>query len=167
MVICIFSREKMFRVGLGYDIHRTIKNRKLILGGVEIPHIYGLDGHSDADVVLHAIADALLGAAGLPDIGHHFPNTDEKHRDADSRILLKEVVDIIQKDYTIINIDTMLICEQPKISPYIGTMKKNIREITGCSAVNVKATTSEGMNDEGSGKCISAQAICLLQIKKI
>lgn len=157
----------MFKIGIGYDIHQLDKSRKLILGGVEIPHYQGLLGHSDADVLLHAIMDALLGAAGLPDIGHFFPNDDEKYKNADSLFLLEEVANKINQIYKIGNIDTVLICEKPKLAPYLDVMKKKISQASNCLAVNIKVTTSEQMNDEGAEKCISAQAVCLLFEKKL
>lgn len=153
------------RVGLGYDVHRLTENRDLIIGGVKIPYEKGLLGHSDADVLLHAISDALLGAASLGDIGKHFPDTDVAYKDADSMKLLEEVGSIIEKKcYLIENIDATIIAQAPKMRPYIDTMRKNIADALSIDIeqVNVKATTEEGMGFTGSGEGISAQAICLL-----
>ncbi len=155
----------MYYSGIGYDMHVLAENRKLILGGVEIPYHKGLLGHSDADVLIHAVMDALLGAAGLPDIGHYFPNTDPAYSGSDSRQLLREVVALVREKHEIINIDTVLMCEAPKLKPHMEAMKKNLMETIGCKRVNVKATTTEGMNDEGRGLCISAQAVAMLKAK--
>jgi 2-C-methyl-D-erythritol 2,4-cyclodiphosphate synthase len=153
-------------VGQGFDVHQLVSGRKCIIGGVEIPFHKGLDGHSDADVLLHAIADAILGAAGLGDIGQHFPNTDPSIKDIDSRDILKKVILLIQeKKYSIINIDATVICELPKLAPYIDRMKNNIA--LDChldiQAVNVKATTTETLGFTGRGEGIAAQAICLIE----
>ncbi|MDA8032113.1 MAG: 2-C-methyl-D-erythritol 2,4-cyclodiphosphate synthase [Alphaproteobacteria bacterium] len=157
------------RIGIGYDTHVLVENRKLILGGVEIAHAKGLAGHSDADVLTHAIIDALLGAAGLPDIGNFFPDNDQKYRNADSLELLKEVVKKL-RPYQIINVDSVIICQTPKLIDYIPQMKENLSKVvqTGDPAglypqVNVKATTTEKMNAEGEVRCISAQAVALVQ----
>ena len=158
----------MIKVGQGFDVHQLVNDRKCIIGGVEIPFHKGLDGHSDADVLLHAIADAILGAAGLGDIGKHFPNTDPSIKNIDSRDILKKVILLIQeKKYSIINIDATVICELPKLAPYIDLMKNNIA--LDCNidihAVNVKATTTETLGFAGRGEGIAAQAICLLESK--
>ncbi|CAM8360225.1 IspF 2C-methyl-D-erythritol 2,4-cyclodiphosphate synthase [Candidatus Methylopumilus planktonicus] len=156
----------MIKVGQGFDVHQLVSGRRCIIGGVEIPFHKGLDGHSDADVLLHAIADAILGAAGLGDIGQHFPNTDPSIKDIDSRDILKKVILLIQeKKYSIINIDATVICELPKLAPYIDRMKNNIA--LDCrldiKAVNVKATTTETLGFTGRGEGIAAQAICLIE----
>ena len=151
------------RVGMGYDVHKLVEGRKLILGGVEIPYEYGLLGHSDADVLLHAVMDALLGAAALGDIGMHFPDTDEKYKGADSLKLLEYVGDILEKNLFVINnIDATLIAQRPKIAPYKEQMAENIAKALKIerSMVNVKATTEEGLGFTGEGKGMSAQAIC-------
>lgn len=153
------------RIGHGYDVHRLTENRKLILGGVDIPYEKGLLGHSDADVLLHAISDALLGASALGDIGKHFPDTDPKFKGADSILLLKEVCRLInEKGYRIENIDSTVIAQAPKLKPYIEQMRKNIAEVCGISVeqVNVKATTEERLGFTGSGEGISAHAVCLI-----
>ena len=156
----------MIKVGQGFDVHQLVSGRKCIIGGVEIPFHKGLDGHSDADVLLHAIADAILGAAGLGDIGQHFPNTDPSIKDIDSRDILKKVILLIQeKKYSIINIDATVICELPKLAPFIDRMKNNIA--LDChldiQAVNLKATTTETLGFTGRGEGIAAQAICLIE----
>lgn len=156
------------RVGIGYDIHRLVKGRKLILGGVEIAHTHGLDGHSDADVIVHAIMDALLGAAALGDIGQHFPNTDPKYKGISSLKLLKEVAKLITAhDLQLTNIDAMVIAEAPKLSPYIEAMRKNIAEACGVDIgqISIKATTNEGIGFIGRGEGIAAQAVALLNAK--
>lgn len=155
----------MFRTGHGYDVHKLVENRDLILGGVNIPHEKGLLGHSDADVLLHAVMDALLGAAALGDIGKHFPDTDERYKGADSMKLLSEVSALIKNQgYRIENIDSTVIAQAPKLAPYIETMKKNIAKAAGCSpdAVNVKATTEEHLGFTGEKLGISAHAVCLI-----
>lgn len=156
------------RIGSGYDVHRLTEGRKLILGGVEIPYEKGLLGHSDADVLLHAIADALLGAAALGDIGRHFPDTDPKYKDADSRKLLAHVLGLISDNgYCIMNIDATIIAQKPKMAPYIEQMRRNIAETLriAISQVNVKATTEEGLGFTGAGEGIAVSAVCLLQEK--
>lgn len=156
----------MFRIGQGYDVHRLTEGRKLIVGGVDIPYEKGLLGHSDADVLLHAISDALLGAAALGDIGCLFPDNDEKFKDADSLLLLKEVVRVLgENGYCIMNIDSTIIAQQPKMKPHIPQMRSNIASACGISAdfVSVKATTEEGMGFTGAGDGISAQAVCLIK----
>ncbi|MDZ7716028.1 MAG: 2-C-methyl-D-erythritol 2,4-cyclodiphosphate synthase [Balneolaceae bacterium] len=153
------------RIGIGYDVHRLVEGRKLILGGVEIPHRLGLAGHSDADVLLHAICDALLGALALGDIGKHFPDTDPEYKNVDSRVLFREVMKLIaKKGYHIINIDSTVIAQQPKLASYIQNMRANIAEDAGIDIkmVNVKATTSEELGFEGKEKGISAQAVALI-----
>ncbi|MBM7615334.1 2-C-methyl-D-erythritol 2,4-cyclodiphosphate synthase [Alkaliphilus hydrothermalis] len=152
----------MYRVGMGYDVHRLVKERKLILGGVEIPFEKGLLGHSDADVLLHAIKDALLGAAGLGDIGKHFPDTDENYKGADSLKLLEVVVEMLEeKGYKVINIDATIIAERPKMAPHILQMRENIARVvkTSIDDINVKATTTEGLGFTGKGKGIAAQVV--------
>lgn len=153
------------RIGMGYDVHKLVTGRKLIIGGVDIPYEYGLDGHSDADVLLHAISDAILGAAALGDIGLHFPDTDEKFKGADSLKLLAEVVRKVRdKGFEIENIDSCIIAQRPKMRPYIDEMRGNIAACIGIDAgrINVKATTEEGLGFTGQGQGISAHAICLL-----
>lgn len=154
------------RIGQGYDVHRLVEGRDLIICGVKIPYEKGLLGHSDADVALHALSDALLGAAALGDIGRHFPDTDERYKGADSRILLREVVRLInEKGYEVENADVTIVAQKPKMLPYIEDMRKNIAadlEI-GIDDVNVKATTTEKLGFEGRGEGISATAVCLLK----
>lgn len=153
------------RIGMGYDVHRLVENRKLILGGVTIPYEKGLLGHSDADVLVHAIMDALLGAAALGDIGKHFPDTDPTYKGADSIHLLKEVGKLLDKEcYLIENIDATIIAQAPKMRPYIEDMRKNIADALSIdiSQINVKATTEEGLGFTGIGEGISSQAICML-----
>lgn len=153
------------RIGQGYDVHRLVEERKLILGGVEIPYEKGLLGHSDADVLLHAIMDALLGAAALGDIGKHFPDTDPAYKGADSMTLLAHVGKLIEKNaYFIENIDATVIAQRPKLAPYIPQMKENIARVLGMQPgqVNVKATTEEGLGFTGEGLGIAASAVCLL-----
>ena len=153
------------RIGNGYDVHRLVEGRKLILGGVHIPFEKGLLGHSDADVLTHAIMDALLGAAGEGDIGRHFPDTDEKYKDADSVKLLEKVGEILQdKLYVIENIDAILMAERPKITPYIPEMRKNLSAALGIEEdrINIKATTEEGLGFVGLGEGMKAQAAALL-----
>ena len=154
------------RIGMGYDVHRLTEGRRLILGGVEIPYEKGLLGHSDADVLVHAIMDALLGAASLGDIGKHFPDTDEQYRGISSIALLKHVGALLEEHcFVIENIDATVIAQRPKLRPYIDEMEKNIAEALGITGdrINVKATTEEGLGFTGSGEGISSQAICLLQ----
>ncbi|SFV00680.1 2-C-methyl-D-erythritol 2,4-cyclodiphosphate synthase [Butyrivibrio sp. INlla21] len=152
-------------IGMGYDVHRLVEGRDLIIGGVNIPYEKGLLGHSDADVLLHAIMDALLGAAALGDIGKHFPDTDPKYKGADSVALLREVGKMLDENhYLIENIDATIIAQAPKMRPHIDKMRENIAEALGIelSQINVKATTEEGLGFTGSGEGISSQAICLL-----
>ncbi len=154
------------RIGNGYDVHRLVPERKLILGGVHIPYEKGLLGHSDADVLVHAIMDALLGAAALRDIGCHFPDTDEKYLGVSSLVMLAETGRIIARaGYEIVNIDSIVVAQKPKIKTYIDTMISNIADCLGLppTSVNVKATTEEGLGFTGSGEGIAAQAVCLLQ----
>ncbi|WP_315077991.1 2-C-methyl-D-erythritol 2,4-cyclodiphosphate synthase [uncultured Clostridium sp.] len=156
------------RVGLGYDVHKLVENRKLILGGVEIPYEKGLLGHSDADVLLHAIMDSLLGACALGDIGRHFPDTDNKFKGISSIKLLKEVNKLIIKNgYIINNIDSVIIAQKPKLSPYIGNMRENISNALNIEIdqINIKATTEEGLGFTGNLLGISSQSICSV-IKK-
>ena len=153
------------RIGMGYDVHRLVEGRKLIVGGVEIPYEKGLLGHSDADVLLHAIMDALLGAAALGDIGKHFPDTDPAYKGISSIKLLKHVGELLEKNLFLIeNIDATIIAQAPKMRPHIDAMRQNIADALGIelSQVNVKATTEEGLGFTGSGEGISSQAICLL-----
>ena len=153
------------RIGHGYDVHRLVSGRKLILGGVEIPYELGLEGHSDADVLVHAIMDALLGAAALGDIGQHFPDNDDKYLGADSIKLLKAVGRLIKEQgYTVGNIDSTILCQRPKLKDYIVSMRGTIAEALGIdiSQVSVKATTEEGLGFTGSGEGIAAHALCLL-----
>lgn len=153
------------RVGMGYDVHKLAEKRKLIIGGVEIPHEKGLLGHSDADVLLHAIMDALLGAAALGDIGKHFPDTDERYRGADSRMLLREVKRLIEAEgYQLGNIDATIVAQAPKMRPYIAQMEENIAADLEVDrkAVNVKATTEEGLGFTGKKEGISSFAVCML-----
>lgn len=153
------------RIGMGYDVHRLVKDRKLIIGGVEIPYEKGLLGHSDADVLLHAIMDALLGAAALGDIGKHFPDTDPKYKGISSIKLMEHVRDLLEENcFLIENIDATIIAQAPKMRPHIDAMRKNIADALGIDIeqVNVKATTEEGLGFTGSGEGISSQAICML-----
>lgn len=155
----------MYRVGMGYDVHKLVTGRKLILGGVEIQHDLGLLGHSDADVLLHAIKDAILGAAALGDIGRHFPDTDEAYKGISSMVLLSKVKDLILKEgYEVNNIDATIAAQQPKIAPYIKDMNENIAQTLKIEAsqVNVKATTTEGLGFVGNKEGIAAYAIVSL-----
>lgn len=154
-----------FRIGHGYDVHRLVENRKLILGGVEIPYEKGLLGHSDADVLLHAVSDALLGALALGDIGKHFPDTDPAYAGADSLKLLELVVEKVREQgYAVGNLDATVLCQKPKLAPYIGSMREKIAAACGASAeqVSVKATTEEKLGFTGEGLGISAHCVCLL-----
>ena len=153
------------RIGHGYDVHKLVEDRKLILGGVDIPYEKGLLGHSDADVLLHAVMDALLGAAALGDIGKLFPDTDERFKGADSILLLKKVCRVLgENGYKIVNIDSTVIAQKPKLKDYISSMRGNIAAACGIdvSAVSVKATTEEKPGFTGSGEGISAHAVCLI-----
>lgn len=154
------------RIGHGYDVHRLVNDRPLILGGVKIPFELGLLGHSDADVLLHAVCDALLGAAALGDIGKHFPDSDEAFRNIDSRILLRKTAELLrEKGYKVVNVDATVIAQKPKLSPFIAEMRENIALDCGVSAecVNVKATTEEGLGFTGDMSGISAHAVCLIE----
>lgn len=154
------------RIGHGYDVHRLCENRKLILGGVEIPYEKGLMGHSDADVLVHAVMDSLLGALALGDIGKHFPDTDPKYSGADSIELLKHVYNLIKENgYSLGNIDATILAQKPKLAPYINNMRENIAKAMGCdiSQVSVKATTEEKLGFTGEGLGISAHCIALVQ----
>ena len=154
------------RIGHGYDVHRLVEGRKLILGGVEIPFEKGLDGHSDADVLVHAVMDALLGAAALGDIGKQFPDNDERYLGADSVELLKKVRDVLQEHgWKPGNLDATVIAQRPKLAPYIDTMRKRIADAleTDAENVSVKATTEERLGFTGSGEGIAAHAVCLIE----
>lgn len=154
------------RIGIGYDVHKLVEGRKLIIGGVEIPHEKGLLGHSDADVLLHTISDAILGALALGDIGKFFPDTDDKYKGADSLELLKEVGCMIsKKGYIVGNIDSIIMAQAPKMAPHIDQMRKNIANALGIdvSQVGVKATTTENLGFEGRKEGISSQAVVLLE----
>lgn len=153
------------RIGYGYDVHRLVEGRPLILGGIEIPHDTGLDGHSDADVLLHAIIDALLGAAALGDIGTHFPDTDDRWRGADSRKLLQEVVRLLKAEgYAIANVDATVALQRPKLRPYIDAMRTSTAEALGVAIdqVSVKATTTERLGFVGEEAGAAAHAVCLI-----
>jgi len=153
------------RIGTGYDVHRLVEGRKLVIGGVEIPHEKGLLGHSDADVLLHAICDALLGAAGLGDIGRHFPDSASQFKDISSLVLLAEVRRLLAREgFRVNNIDATIIAERPKMAPHIAAMVANIASAAGAvpSAVNVKATTTEGLGFAGKGEGIAAYAVCTI-----
>lgn len=153
------------RVGMGYDVHKLVKGRDLILGGVKVPHTLGLLGHSDADVLLHAIMDALLGAAALGDIGKHFPDTDEKYKGISSMKLLEYVEELLsEKGYIVGNIDATIIAQKPKLRPFIEEMEENVARVLKISKeqINIKATTEEGLGFTGTEEGISAQAICTI-----
>ncbi len=150
------------RIGIGYDVHSLVKDRKLIIGGVNIPYKKGLLGHSDGDVLLHAIKDSILGAAALGDIGKHFPDTDERYRDADSLELLRKVGILINsKGYVINNLDTIIVAQEPKMAPYIEEMRNNIASVLNIEVdkINIKATTTEGLGFIGTGEGIAAKSI--------
>jgi 2-C-methyl-D-erythritol 2,4-cyclodiphosphate synthase len=154
------------RVGMGYDVHALETGRKLILGGVDVPHDKGLLGHSDADVLVHAIMDSLLGAAALGDIGSHFPDTDDRYKGISSMLLLSKVNDIIKMNgYKIVNIDATIIAQKPKISPFINSMRKNIAECLSMDIndISIKATTTEKLGYEGRCEGITAQSVCLIE----
>ena len=158
----------MMRIGHGYDVHKLVEGRDLILGGVKIPHRLGLLGHSDADVLLHAISDALLGALALGDIGKHFPDTDPAYKGADSIVLLQHVMELIEAEgYTVGNIDATILAQQPKLRPHIDAMRGNIAKAVGAdiSQISVKATTEEHLGFTGREEGIAAHAVCLL-VKK-
>lgn len=154
------------RIGIGIDVHPFAEGRKLVIGGVDIPSTKGLDGHSDADVLLHAVSDALLGAAALGDIGLHFPNTSQEFKDIDSMILLRHVGKLLQKEgFEAVNIDAMLLLEAPKIAPYIDEMRRNIARCLGMeiNAVSVKATTNEKLGYIGREEGAAAHAVCIIR----
>ncbi len=156
------------RIGHGYDAHRFAENRKLILGGVNVPSQYGLAGHSDADVLVHAVCDSLLGAMALRDIGYHFPDTDNTYKDICSLILLEKVRECIdERGYTLSNMDCTVIAQVPKLSPYIEEMRANIARVlkTDINRINIKATTEEGMGFTGAKEGICAHAVCILEEK--
>lgn len=160
------SGDMPFSIGQGYDVHRFAEGRRMVLGGVEIPFDRGLDGHSDADVLLHALCDALLGAAGLGDIGHFFPNTSEAWKDADSRDLLREVVDRIGAEgWAVGNVDCVVIAEAPKVGPHIPAMKEGLARLLHCppARIGIKATTNERMGSIGRGEGVGALAVALLR----
>ncbi len=154
----------MYRIGHGYDVHRLVEDRKLILCGVEIPYEKGLLGHSDADVAVHALMDAILGAAAMGDIGRHFPDSDDRYKGIDSMLLLKEVMGKIDR-YEVINADITIIAQRPKLAPYIDRMCENIKTATDCPNINIKATTTEKLGFEGEGHGISTHAVCMLKKK--
>lgn len=156
----------MMRIGHGFDVHKLVAGRKCIIGGVEIPHDKGLDGHSDADVLLHAICDALLGAAALGDIGKHFPPSDMRYKGIDSRQLLRQVTALLKaKGFVIGNIDATVICEAPKLNPHTAQMCSNIAAdcAVDVSHINIKATTTETLGFTGRGEGIAAEAVCVIQ----
>ena len=157
---------KSIRIGQGFDVHALVAGRKLIIGGVEIPYQLGLAGHSDADVLLHAICDALLGAAGLGDIGQHFPDTDARYQGIDSRALLREVSRLVRgQGYDVSNLDATIIAQAPKMAPHIGQMVAHISADLGINVdyINIKATTTERLGFTGRGEGIAAQAVCLIE----
>jgi 2-C-methyl-D-erythritol 2,4-cyclodiphosphate synthase len=164
-LVCCEGRNNM-RIGHGYDVHKLVEGRDLIIGGVKIPYEKGLLGHSDADVLLHAVMDAILGAAALGDIGKHFPDTDQRFKGADSMKLFKHVIELIEeRGYMVNNIDATIIAQRPKMSPYIESMRKNIADVCKISFedVNVKATTEEGLGFTGEGLGIAAHAVCTIR----
>lgn len=154
------------RIGIGYDVHKLVSDRKLFIGGIEIPYEKGLLGHSDADVLIHAIMDSILGALALRDIGYHFPDNENEYKDIDSKILLKRVYEIMKsKHYKIGNIDSVIACQEPKLAAYIDDMRKVIAEIlnTDIENISIKATTTEKLGFVGRGEGISSESICLLE----
>ncbi len=154
------------RIGLGYDVHAFIKGRELVIGGEKIPHSMGLDGHSDADVLLHAICDALLGALAMGDIGKHFPDSDNEYKNIDSKVLLKRTFRLItDESYRLVNLDAVLIMEKPKVQAFIPAMRKNIAEILNCeiNQVSVKATTTEKLGFTGREEGVAAEVVILLK----
>lgn len=154
------------RIGQGFDVHALVAGRKLIIGGVEIPYHLGLEGHSDADVLLHAVCDALLGACALGDIGRHFPDSDARYKGIDSRALMRHVMNlVVEQGYRVANLDATIIAQAPKMAPHIPAMVANIAADLGVapSAINIKATTTEQLGFTGRGEGIAAQAICLLE----
>ena len=157
--------KQMIRIGTGFDVHRLTEGRKLILGGVEIPFEKGLDGHSDADVLIHALMDAMLGAAALGDIGKHFPDTDPAYKGADSMELLKKVTEILREEgYALGNADVTVMCQRPKLAPHIMTMRENLARAIGVDTgdISVKATTTEKLGFTGRGEGIAAEAVCTI-----
>ena len=155
----------MFRIGMGYDVHKLVEGRKLILGGIEIPHAMGLLGHSDADVLIHAICDALLGAANMRDIGYHFPDTSAETLGMDSKVILANVVDLIAtKGYKVGNIDATVCAERPKLNPHVPAMKACLAKVMGCDEdqISIKATTTEKLGFTGREEGISAYAVALI-----
>ena len=158
--------DSNYRIGHGYDVHRLEEGKKFIIGGIEINHSKGAIGHSDADVVIHVICDALLGAMSLGDIGSHFPDTDNKYKGIDSKILLRDVIKIMKENkYDIVNIDVTILLQKPKLRDHIDTMRKTIAEITGSevSSISVKATTTEGLGFVGREEGVAAHCVCLLK----
>ena len=158
--------ESNYRIGHGYDVHKLEEGKKFIIGGIEINHSKGAIGHSDADVVIHVICDALLGAMSLGDIGSHFPDTDNKYKGIDSKILLRDVINIMKENkYDIVNIDVTILLQKPKLRDHIDTMRKTIAEITGSevSSISVKATTTEGLGFVGREEGVAAHCVCLLK----
>lgn len=156
------------RIGIGFDVHRLVSNRRLVLGGVVIPHYKGLDGHSDADVLVHAVMDALLGAVAAGDIGHHFPDTDDAYKDADSLKLLEEVMGLVEKkEMQIVNMDAVIMAEKPKLASYLGEIQGKLCEALSihCHQLNIKATTTEKIGFVGREEGIAAQVVVLLQKK--
>lgn len=153
------------RIGIGYDVHRLVRGRPLTLGGVRIDSEWGLDGHSDADVLLHAIGDALLGALALGDLGHHFPDSDPRYLGIDSRTLLQRVMAMVQdQTYRLQNLDAVVIAQKPRLAPYIPAMRRNIADVldTDLGSISVKAKTAEGLGALGRGEGIAVQAVCLV-----
>ncbi|ADI03003.1 2C-methyl-D-erythritol 2,4-cyclodiphosphate synthase [Syntrophothermus lipocalidus DSM 12680] len=156
----------MMRIGIGYDAHRLVEGRSLVLGGINIPFDLGLLGHSDADVLTHAVCDALLGAAGLGDLGKHFPDSDERYRNIRSLFLLEQIGEMVRKaGYAVVNIDAVIVAQRPRLAPFVGRMVANLAEVLEIDPVrvNVKATTTEGMGFEGRGEGMSAYAVVLLK----
>ena len=154
------------RIGIGYDIHKLVESRDLILGGIKIPYEFGLLGHSDADVLVHSIIDAILGSIALRDIGYHFPDTDEKYKNADSMELLAKTTEILNNEgYKIVNIDSNIICQKPKLADYIDLMRENIAKTCkiNINQVSIKAKTNEKQDSTGAGKSITAQAVVLVE----
>ena len=156
----------MYRVGIGYDVHALAEDRKLVLGGVVIPYERGLDGHSDADVLIHAVIDAILGAACQGDIGRWFPDSSEEYKNISSMELLRQVIERLV-DIEIVNIDAVIVAQKPKLASHIDEMQENIIRLTGCEYVNIKATTTERLGFEGREEGISAQAACMMKVKKV
>ncbi len=155
----------MFRIGMGYDVHKLVEGRKLVLGGIEIPHTVGLLGHSDADVLIHAICDALLGAANMRDIGYHFPDTSADTLNMDSKVILRKVIDLIAtKGYKVGNIDATVCAERPKLNPHVPAMKACLAKVMGCDEdqISIKATTTEKLGFTGREEGISAYAVALI-----